>query len=239
MISTATDTLPNAIMQGDCIDLMGKMPRESVDFILTDPPYLCRYKDRSGRTVANDGGNAAWLRPAFAQMHRVLKPDAFCVSFYGWHQIDLFMGAWRAAGFRPVGHIVFTKTYASKTHHLRYQHESAYLLAKGNPAAPERAARCSPLEIYRQSSAPDTEAGVSILTPLIEAFTQPGDTVLDPFCGSGSTLFAAKKLGRRYIGMEIEDRSLPHRRRASAAISTPAGGRRLSGLFSTLKTGDF
>ena len=119
-----TVTPRNTVLHGDCIGLMGKMPRESVDFILTDPPYLCRYKDRSGRTVANDGGNAAWLRPAFAQMHRVLKPDAFCVSFYGWHQVDLFMGAWRI-------HIVFVKTYASKTHHLRYQHESAYLLANG------------------------------------------------------------------------------------------------------------
>jgi hypothetical protein len=35
-------------------------------------------------------GDGAWLSPAFAQMHRVLNRDAFCVSFYGWHQIDLF-----------------------------------------------------------------------------------------------------------------------------------------------------
>ena len=133
-----TDTLRNTVMHGDCIDLMGKMPPESVDFILTDPPYIVRYRDRSGRTVANDG-NAAWLRPAFAQMHRVLKRDAFCISFYGWHQIDLFMGAWRAAGFRPVGHLTFTKNYASSRRFVECSHEPAYLLAKGNPAAPERA----------------------------------------------------------------------------------------------------
>jgi hypothetical protein len=43
-------------------------------------------------------GDGAWLAPAFAQMHRVLKRDAFCVSFYGWHQIDLFMAAWPPPG---------------------------------------------------------------------------------------------------------------------------------------------
>ena len=59
--------------------------------------------------------------PAFAQMHRVLKRDAFCVSFYGCYQIDLFMAAWRTAGFRSVGHIVFTKIHFKDPHRLRYQ----------------------------------------------------------------------------------------------------------------------
>ena len=70
----------------------------SVDFVITDPPYITRYADRSGRTVANDD-NARWLKPAFAQMHRLLKSAAFCISFYGWNKADLFIDAWRSAGF--------------------------------------------------------------------------------------------------------------------------------------------
>ena len=68
------------IMRGDCVEVMKGMPAASVDFILTDPPYLVRYCDRSGRTVKNDN-NDAWIDPAFAQMHRVLKVNSFCVSF--------------------------------------------------------------------------------------------------------------------------------------------------------------
>ena len=85
---------------GDCIDVMAHLPARSIDFVLTDPPYLVRYRDRSGRRVANDD-NDAWLKPAFAQIHRVLKADSLCVSFYGWDKVDLFMAAWREAGFRP------------------------------------------------------------------------------------------------------------------------------------------
>src|SRR5438270_12315695 len=77
-----------------------------------------------------------WLKPAFAQMHRLLKSAAFCVSFSGWNKADLFIDAWRSAGFRIGGHLVFRKRYPSSTRFLRYQHEQAYLLVKGEPAAP-------------------------------------------------------------------------------------------------------
>ncbi len=57
------------------------------------------------------------------------------ICCHGWSKVDPFFAGWREAGFRPVGHIVFSKTYASKTKFLRYQHEQAFLLAKGNPIA--------------------------------------------------------------------------------------------------------
>jgi DNA modification methylase len=59
------------------------------------------------------------------------------------------------------------------------------------------------MEMHRNRLHP-TQKPVSILRPYIEAFTQPGDTVLDPFCGSGSTLVAAKKKGRNYIDIDLD-----------------------------------
>lgn len=48
-----------------------------------------------------------------------------------------------------------------------------------------------------------TQKPVSVLTPLVESFLNPGDVVLDPFCGSGSTLPAARELNCRFLGIEL------------------------------------
>ena len=132
---TTTAANLNTVLNGDCVEIMRTLPTGSVDLVVTDPPYITRYTDSSGRSVAHDD-NAQWLKPAFAQMHRLLKPAAFCISFYGWNKADLFIDAWRRAGFRIVGHLVFRKRYPSSTRFLRYQHEQAYVLAKGDVQPP-------------------------------------------------------------------------------------------------------
>jgi adenine-specific DNA-methyltransferase len=191
------------VLLGDCVQVMDAVAAGTVDFILTDPPYITHYRDRSGRTVANDN-NADWLMPAFAQMFRVLKPDSLCVSFYGWPKVDLFMGAWRAAGFRPVGHILFRKHYASRSGYLRSEHEAAYLLAKGDAPRPEQPIGDVLDWSYTGNKLHPTQKPVEVLKPLIEVFSRKGDLVLDPFCGSGSTLVAAAQAGRAYIGIELD-----------------------------------
>jgi DNA modification methylase len=193
----------DTVAQGDCVELMRLMPTASVDFILTDPPYLVSYRSRDGRAILNDAADH-WIKPAFAEAYRVLRPNRFCVCFYGWSRADRFLAAWHAAGFRPVGHLVFRKSYASTTRFLRYHHEQAYLLAKGSPACPEQPIP-DVLEMpYSGNRAHPTQKPVSALRPLIESFSTLGDVVLDPFCGSGSTLVAARQLGRRFIGFELD-----------------------------------
>lgn len=72
----------NTITQGDCIEVMHEMPANSVDFILTDPPYLVNCRDCNGRTIQNDA-KADWLKPAIREAYRVLKQNRVAVMFYG------------------------------------------------------------------------------------------------------------------------------------------------------------
>jgi adenine-specific DNA-methyltransferase len=193
----------NSILNGDCIEVMRQLPADSIDFILTDPPYLVNYCDREGRSIQNDN-NAEWLKPAFKEAYRVLRPNSFMVTFYGWNKVDRFMDAWRSAGFYAVGHLVFRKSYASSKRFVRYEHEQAYLLAKGRPALPEKPIADVIDMPYSGNAIHPTQKPVAALLPLVEAFSQKGRLILDPFCGSGSTLVAAQKLNRRYLGIELD-----------------------------------
>jgi site-specific DNA-methyltransferase (adenine-specific) len=99
---------------------------------------------------------------------------------------------------------MFPKAYASSTRYLRYQHEAAHLLVKGNPRQPERPIGDVIPWQYTGNKLHPTEKPVSALKTLVEAFSATGETVLDPFAGSGSSLMAAKTLGRSYIGIELD-----------------------------------
>jgi site-specific DNA-methyltransferase (adenine-specific) len=190
------------VIHGDCIEVMRTLPPDSIDLVMADPPYLVRYRPRDARTYSNDD-NARWLEPAYAEAFRVLKPNRVCISFYGWARAERFLRAWRLAGFRPIAHVVFVKRYASATKFVRYQHEQAYVLAKGRPTNPrEPIADVIPWE-YTGNPLHPTQEPVSVLVPLVRTCSQPGDIVLDPFCGSGSSLIAARNLGRAFLGIEL------------------------------------
>ncbi len=207
----------NKLLNGDCLDVLPKLPAHSVDFVLTDPPYLVNYKDRSGRSIANDLRDE-WLEPAFAEVSRVLRPNSLCASFYGWTRVDTFMSAWRRTGLRPVGHIVFAKPYVSNAKFVGYRHESAFLLAKGSPSLPAE----PPPDVlpwkYSGNALHPTQKPVSCLVPLIKAFCPGNGVVLDPFAGSGSTCMAALECGRHFVGIELDPTyyAAAHKRLADA-----------------------
>lgn len=61
----------NRILHGDCVQLLKTLPTESIDLVLTDPPYFVRYRDRTGRTIANDA-NPDSVIGAFTDLYLVL-----------------------------------------------------------------------------------------------------------------------------------------------------------------------
>lgn len=193
----------NELLWGDCLDVLPKLPPGSVNFTLTDPPYLVRYKSRDGRSIQNDD-NDSWLVPAFREIYRVLERNSYCVSFYGWPHADKFMNAFRQAGFGIVGHLIFPKPYTSSINHLKYQHECAFLLAKGYPKKPQEPIGDVIPWAYSGNRLHPTQKPLAALKPLIQAFSASSGLVLDPFAGSGSTLIAAMRLGRPFLGIEID-----------------------------------
>ncbi len=195
------------IYRGDCLDLLPRLPRASVDFVLTDPPYLVGFRGRwdGAKHLIVGDEDPSWLRPAFAEVWRLLRPDTLCVSFYGWPHSDLFVGVWKELGFRLVSHLVFVKNVWGLGRFTRGQHETAYLLAKGNPPVPHQGILDVIAWQREQDAFHPNQKPVGALYPLLTAYAPEDGTVLDPFMGSGSTLRAAKDLGLRAIGIEIEE----------------------------------
>ncbi|MDX8353991.1 DNA methyltransferase [Cognatiyoonia sp. IB215182] len=193
----------NQIIAGDSAQVLKDLPAGSVDLVVTDPPYLVNYRDRDGRTLRNDN-DATGVMPVFVPMARVMKPDSYAVCFAGWSALPQFTAAWDAAGLRIVSQIIWQKRYASRKSFTEYRHESAFVLAKGNPRKPAHPLPSVMDWVYSGNRRHPTEKAVEIITPLIRSFSIPGDLVCDPFSGSGSTSVAAALCGRDYLGIDID-----------------------------------
>lgn len=192
---------------GDCVPIMGRMKNECIDFVLTDPPYLVNYKGRwdGKKKVIVGDDNLSWVDPAFREIYRVMKEDTYCVSFYGWPNVDVFLGNWKEIGFRPISHLTFVKNYWGLGRFSRSQHETAFLLAKGKPVIPD-----VPIaDVIQWKRVPNrfhpNQKPVSSLYPLLRTYAPEKAHVLDPFMGSGSTLKAVSDMGMQGIGIEIEE----------------------------------
>ena len=181
----------NTIIHGDSLTVLRQMEPESVDAIITDPPYGINYVSQTGVSIKNDKSPFIWfLYDAF----RVLKSGeagrggliCFVKSEVIWDKVYHGMGDTKAA-FAP-------------------SHENIVFAVKGKYSFP--GSRPKDLvtfpKINSSKMVHPTEKPVGLLANLISSVTKPGDLILDPFAGSGSTLVAAKKTGRRFIGIELD-----------------------------------
>jgi DNA modification methylase len=124
---------------------------------------------------------------------------------------------------------VFHKPYSSRSRFFRYQHEMAFLLAKGRPPLPKQPLGDVMEMPYSGNKLHPTQKPVAALAPLIRSFTLPGETVLDSFAGSGSTCAAALLSGRKYIGIEMDDAYFQPARDRLARIHQRVAQKRPSG----------
>jgi adenine-specific DNA-methyltransferase len=196
------------IIHGNSLDVLPRLPANSIDFCLTDPPYLVDYKGRwdgQKKTIVGDN-DSSWVLPVFSEIHRVLKDDSFVVTFYGWPHADVFVGTFKQLGFRLVSHLAFVKNVWGLGRFTRSQHETAFLLAKGRPPIPETSLS-DVFEWTREADAVHpNQKPLCVMKKLLSTYAPTNATVLDPFLGSGTTLRAAKDLGMKGVGIEIEPR---------------------------------
>lgn len=215
------------LWQGDCLELMRDIPDGTVDAVVTDPPYGVGYSGRwnsDWKAIHNDN-SLDWLDYLNSTIYRVLAENAIYISFYGWPHADTFLTSWKAAQFKPVSHLVWKKNQIGLGYWTRGQHEQAYVLVKGKPKRPDKAA--SDVLGWTRVRKPEhpTQKPLDAMLPLM-TFTQLGDLILDPFMGSGTTGVACVKTGRRFIGIEKEPQyfEIAKKRIAEAQAQLTLGG---------------
>lgn len=201
----------NKLIHGDSLTVLRQMEPESVDAIITDPPYGINYVSPTGARIQNDTAPFIWfLYDAF----RVLKPGSSgrgtLVCFTRWDVQQVFIDAIRLVGFIVKSEVIWDKIQhgmGDLKSQFAPSHENIIFAVKGKFSFPGH----RPKDLITHRKLPGsqmihpTEKPVPLLADLITAVTKPGDLILDPFAGSGSTLVAAKKTGRRFTGIELDD----------------------------------
>jgi site-specific DNA-methyltransferase (adenine-specific) len=205
---------------GDCLEIMKTLPDNSVDAVVTDPPYGIGYA--SNRTTALNGGKrknqASFGRDIFDPRwiplaYRIQQDDSILYCFTRWDVLHLWRDAFEDAGYATCQRLVWDKCHW-KMGDLRYygsQLEDVLVLRKGAPTIFAGGSGRHG-NMFRQSSAflPEgqfdhpTQKPENLLRIFISDSTKLGDTVLDPFMGSGTTGVACIQTGRSFIGIEID-----------------------------------
>lgn len=197
----------NTIIHADSLTVLRQMEPESVDAIVTDPPYGINYTSQTGAKVKNDEAPFIWF---LYDSFRVLKPGGAIICFTRWDVQQTFIDAMKLAGFKVKSEVIWDKVYhgmGDTKAQFAPSHENIIFAIKGKYSFPGH--RPKDLITFSKLNGSQmihpTEKPVGLLTHLITAVTKPGALILDPFAGSGSTCVAAKKTGRRFIGIELDD----------------------------------
>ena len=201
----------NTIIHGDSLTILREMETESVDAIITDPPYGINYVSQKGESVKNDNAPFIWfLYDAYRVLKRGESGRGTLACFTRWDVQQTFIDAMQLAGFKVKSEVIWDKVYhgmGDTKAAFAPTHENIVFAIKGkfsfNGSGPKDIITVPKLSSNQMIH--PTEKPVPLLASLIAAITKPGDLILDPFAGSGSTLVAAKKTGRRYIGIEMDD----------------------------------
>ncbi|MGF6428202.1 DNA-methyltransferase [Bradyrhizobium elkanii] len=195
------------IIHGDCITELKKLDNRSVDLVLTDPPYgnAMAYGTLK-RSIVNDDHPLHGLL-ALHECWRIQRCNRAAYFFLDVRHVPIVEKfVTQYTDYRVKDWIVWNKQHFGMGVGFRKQHELILVLAKGKPRF-RSTAFPNVLTVPRETTEEHPhKKPLPLLKQIIEHSSDPGDTVLDPFAGSGSTLVAAVQAGRNAIGIELEER---------------------------------
>jgi site-specific DNA-methyltransferase (adenine-specific) len=204
------------IYHGDCRDVVPELAPASVDVLLTDPPYGMAFGGFRGAeaNVRADGARQGirLVRQMFHETRPKLAADAHAYVFCHWESWPDFYDA--ASPFIPIkSALIWWKNRGGMGDvELEYARDYEVVLFGAHGRRPLAGKRdgsvlrgFAPMGNIADRLHP-TEKPVPLLAYLIRKSAPVGGMVLDPFMGSGSTLDAAKSVGRKAIGIEIDER---------------------------------
>lgn len=205
------------LMQGDCLELMRDIPDGSVDMVLTDPPYKVisggnRSANRPmGMLSKNDGKifkhNSIGFSDYLPDLYRVMACRSHIYLMVNLVNLEDAMRCVREAGFKVHNLLIWNKNNATPNRWYMKNVEYVIFARKGkaktifNPSSKT----CHAFGNVAPGRLHPTQKPVELMQHYIENSSGIGDTVLDPFMGSGTTGVAAKNLGREFIGIELDE----------------------------------
>jgi site-specific DNA-methyltransferase (adenine-specific) len=206
------------IYNADCRDILPQLG--PVDLVLTDPPYSSGARNDANRQVrgsmmrgledvewfSHDSmttwGFQWFMRSTLRELRSLLQEGSHIYWFTDWRMTPTVYGMLEAYGFRVNHCLVWAKTHFGMGTYWRNQHENIVFASVGQPSPMIDRGMGSVItaeNVFHSTRFHPTEKPTELINAAV-----PGDTVLDPFMGSGTTLVAAKQLGRKAIGIEIE-----------------------------------
>lgn len=237
------------IHTGDCLRLMRNLPSDTVAAVITDPPYSSGGAMRSDRMATTGrkytmGGtlthhadfagdnrdqhsygywSALWLGEAL----RVTRLGGVCLLFTDWRQLPVTTDALQAGGWIWRGVVPWDKTDSARPDKGRFRNQCEYVVwgSKGPLGVAPPNAPCLPGLVRARVHRSDKHHIAGKPTDVMRALVRiawHGGTILDPFCGSGTTGVAAIEAGLGFIGYEAVSAYAEQARMRCAAASATA-----------------
>lgn len=211
------------LINGGCMEYMRTLEDESIDLIVTDPPYpttsrghagnsggmLQKEINKKGKVFEHNNIDCTEYAPEF---YRVLKNGSHCYVMTNHINLIKMLNVFTDCGFHFIKSLIWNKGNKIMGQYYMSQFEYILFFRKGYGKKINNCGTADILSVPNKKTKDangknihDTEKPVELMKILIENSTQKGDIVLDPFVGVGATALACIESERDYIGIELDE----------------------------------